>query len=270
MPAAVSSGLAATRAAWELGGVLLTGLSNASRRSAAGSLLLGLLAAGGAVLPWTAAYEAIADAGAAASFRASSEANRRSLESLSAADPGSGFLPVAAGLLGGGGPGSQAGGGDLFEDCAEKLFDNSDDASRLARSRGLSKQDAEDVAMQALLKVCEEHQKTGVADLVPYYMKAVNYAAGRVRAKSARWRDLSDSQERYVQEPEAWRRDDREAVRRAFARLSEQDQRVILLSLQLEDHRAVAAALGISYAAARKTHSRAVGQLRTLVALDGN
>lgn len=270
MPAAVTFGLAAARTAWHLGGALLSGLLSATRHTAAGSLLVGALAGGGAVLPWAAAYEEVAEAGVAASFRGSSGANRGFLGRSSATEPGAGFLPAVAGLLGGGGAGSQSGGGDLFEECAEELADSSDDASRFARSRGLSKQDAEDVAIQAIIDVCLQHQATGIRELVPYYMRAVSYEAGRIRSSYGRsWEEWSNSQEQYVPEPKTWHLGDRAAVRRAFGRLSEGDQQIVLLSLEKDDHGEVAVSLGISPAAARKSHSRAIQRLRDLVARGG-
>lgn len=132
------------------------------------------------------------------------------------------------------------GGQSAFGHCAETLAQQQMDsqpvfeqATNTLIRRGLSKADAEDVAMDTLIRVCLEHAKKGLDNPLLYYWAALRNNANSFRRKSGR-AELWD--ENLIADPEEVEASERmalegklETLLAALARLSASDQHVLQL-----------------------------------------
>ena len=132
-----------------------------------------------------------------------------------------------------------------FGECAERLaeprpLDPQDRRPVVERATaglirsGLTKADAEDVAMDTLLRVCLEHAKRPLDDPAAYYWKALRNNANTLRRQANREAILADEEE--VEDAQALSVDERmelteqmTTLRAALARLSAADQHVLEL-----------------------------------------
>lgn len=180
---------------------------------------------------------------------------------------------LLSGIAGQGSSGgsSNAGGGtpmgsSAFADCASHLAKTVDGFSQIDKAivrlmqRGTAPATAEDVAYTTLLKVCERYALEGITRLDHYYSAAVVTNA-RYVWRGGRHFESCDFSTDSSHEP--WQEPDEDAVlelidlREAACQLGPGDRLVLELSLRGSNSDELAAALGISSAAARQRLKRA-------------
>jgi RNA polymerase sigma factor (sigma-70 family) len=131
---------------------------------------------------------------------------------------------------------SQSAFGACAERLAEPQFDSVpvlEEATKTLMRKGLDKADAEDVAMDTLVRVCMEHARRGIDDPVRYYFAALRNHANNFRRRSGRSEVLDEAQvpdETIASVVSRMELDgDLETLLRAMARLSASDQHVLEL-----------------------------------------